>query len=149
MVKEEITILIVDDDEGHCELIEMSLREGGIVNDIVIFSDGEEILNFLFRKGDGPHRKDKNGYVLLLDIRMPKVDGLEVLARIKEDDELKHLPVLMLTTTDDPREVRKCHKLGCSNYITKPIIYADFVKVIRQLGVFINLVKIPEINGHN
>lgn len=147
MKKDEITILIVDDDEGHVELIEKNLKRGGITNEIISFYDGTDVLNFLFRKGKGPHRKKKNGYLLLLDIRMPKVDGVEVLMRIKEDEELRHMPVLMLTTTDDPREVRKCHKLGCSHYITKPVKYTDFVEVVRQLGIFINLVQIPEIDG--
>ena len=144
MPHEELTILIADDDDGHIELIEKNLQRGGITNEILKFADGEEITNFLFRKGEGPHREEKQ-YLLLLDIRMPRMDGLEVLKHIKEDDELRHMPVIMLTTTDDPKEIRNCHKLGCNNYVTKPVDYNEFVEIIRQLGIFIKLVKIPEI----
>ncbi len=145
-MEESIVILVVDDDEGHCELIVDNLKDGGITNEIMVFNDGQSILDFLFHKGDGPHRKN-NHYLLLLDIRMPGIDGVEVLEKIKADDELKHLPVLMLTTTDDPREVRRCHKLGCSYYVTKPIKYPEFVTVVKHLGIFLNLVKPPVING--
>jgi CheY-like chemotaxis protein len=78
---------------------------------------------------------------------MPKVDGLEVLERVKEDPELCKLPVIMITTTDDPREVERCHALGCSNYIAKPIDYDNFVHAIRHLGLFLNVVQVPKING--
>jgi len=147
MKKEEVTILIADDDEGHIELIEKNLRRGGITNEIIKFFDGEEILDFLFRRGEGPHRGQRSGYLLLLDIRMPRLDGVETLKQIKADKELRLMPVIMLTTTDDPKEIRNCHNLGCSHYITKPVDYTEFVEVIRQLGIFINLVKVPEING--
>jgi CheY-like chemotaxis protein len=85
--------------------------------------------------------------VLLLDIRMPKVDGIQVLEQVKADPELRKLPVVMITTTDDPREVERCHSLGCSNYIAKPIDYEKFVNAIRQLGLFLAVVQVPTING--
>ncbi len=83
-------------------------------------------------RGEGPHRIIGNSYLLLLDIRMPKVDGVEVLRIIKEDSELSKMPVIMVTTTDDPREVNQCHKLGCSNYVTKPVEYGQFVDAVRK-----------------
>ena len=98
------------------------------------------------QNGEGPHRLPDAGYVLLLDIRMPKVDGVQVLRRLKQDAELAKIPVTMITTTDDPREVYECFRLGCSNYITKPVDYDKFVKVIRQLGLFLLVVEIPKIN---
>ena len=143
----EIIILLAEDDEGHALLIKKNLKRAGITNEILHFVDGQEILNFLFRKGNGSHRKSGIGYLLLLDIRMPKVDGVEVLRQIKEDDELRKIPVTMLTTTDDPREVENCHALGCSNYITKPVDYDKFVVIIRQLGLFLTVVQIPKLNG--
>lgn len=130
---------------GHASLIKKNLKRSGITNQIIHFKDGEEVLNFLFKRGDLPHRVDGVSYLLLLDIRMPKIDGTEVLRQIKSDDELKKIPVTMLTTTDDPREIERCHELGCSNYITKPIDYDRFVETIRQLGLFLSVVKVPVI----
>lgn len=144
---QEVIILVVEDDEGHAGLIRRNLNRAGITNRIFHFKDGQEIIDFLFRKGDGLHRKSGDAYILLLDIRMPKIDGVEVLRLVKSDEELKKIPVIMITTTDDPREVEACHKLGCSNYITKPVEYESFVNAIRQLGLFLSVVQIPKING--
>jgi len=146
-MNKEAVILIADDDEGHATLIRKNLARAGIANTIIHFKDGQEISDFLFRQGDGPYRKSNTPYVLLLDIRMPKMDGTEVLKKIKNDPELLKMPVIMVTTTDDPREVAHCHKLGCSNYITKPVEYDSFVNAIKQLGLFLIVVQIPVING--
>ncbi len=146
-MKEEVVIVIAEDDEGHVTLIRKNLRRAGISNEFIHFVDGEETLNFFFREGDGPHRESGTCYLLLLDIRMPKFDGVEVLARLKDDEELRKVPVIMITTTDDPVEVERCHKLGCSNYIAKPVEYEGFVEAIRQLGLFLKVVKFPQING--
>lgn len=143
----DVIILVAEDDEGHSNLIKKNLKRAGIVNEILLFIDGQEILNFLFRKGDGPHRKSGEAYILLLDIRMPKIDGVQVLEQIKTDPSLKKLPVIMITTTDDPREIENCHDMGCSTYITKPIDYDNFVNAIRQLGLFLSVVQVPIING--
>jgi CheY-like chemotaxis protein len=145
-MKKEIHIIIAEDDEGHAALIKKNLRRAGIENEIIHFVDGQQVLDFLLRKGGGPHRQDGDSFLLLLDIRMPKVDGIEVLRQIKEDRELRKIPVIMVTTTDDPREVEHCHLLGCSNYITKPVDYDKFVNAIRQLGLFLMIVQVPAIN---
>jgi CheY-like chemotaxis protein len=147
-MKKEVIILIAEDDDGHATLIDRNLRRTGLLNEIVRFKDGQETLDFLFEKGKGPHRKHDMAYLLLLDIRMPKVDGIEVLRRVKADKGLKMLPIIMVTTTDDPREVDKCHELGCSSYIAKPIDYDKFIEAVRQLGLFLLLVEVPKINGH-
>jgi CheY-like chemotaxis protein len=89
---------------------------------------------------------DQN-YLVLLDIRMPKVDGVEVLRRIKADPELRRLPVIMLTTTDDAREVSRCHELGCSVYLQKPVDYEKFAEAMRRLGLFIMLMQVPSVSG--
>lgn len=141
----EIVILIAEDDEGHAILIQRNLKRAGIANQILHFRDGQEILDFLFRSGTGPHRQSGIPYLLLLDIRMPKVDGVEVLRQIKQDKGLKKLPVTMITTTDDPREVEKCHSLGCSNYLTKPVDYESFIDATRKLGLFLSVIQIPVI----
>jgi CheY-like chemotaxis protein len=145
-VKKEVTLLIAEDDEGHAALIRKNLQRAGIHNELVRFADGQEAIDFLFGQGEGPRREHGKAYVLLLDIRMPKVDGVEVLRRIKADPEMSKLPVIMLTTTDDPREIDKCHAMGCSNYITKPIDYDRFVYAIRQLGLFLLIVEVPKLD---
>ncbi len=142
-----VNILIAEDDPGHADLIRRNLQRAGIVNNITHFADGQALLDFLFRRGPEPHRKDGDAYVLLLDIRMPKVDGAEALRQIKGDGELRKMPVIMITTTDDPREVEHCHALGCNNYITKPVEYESFVNAIRQLGLFLGVVQVPAISG--
>ena len=147
MMKKEVIILIAEDDMGHAKLIEKNLQRAGILNGIFHFKDGQEILDFLFRNGEGPHRKSGVAYLLLLDIRMPKVDGVEVLKKIREDKELRKMPVIMLTTTNDPREVENCHAFGCNNYIVKPVDYDDFVDAMRKLGLFLMVVEIPVIDG--
>lgn len=146
-MNKELTICIAEDDDGHASLVQRNLRRCGLDNEILRFCDGQEALDFFLGSGPGQHRKDNFHYILLLDIRMPKVDGVEVLRRIKQDGELCKMPVIMLTTTDDPREVEKCHLLGCSSYIAKPVDYAAFVDVIKQLGFFIKLVEVPRLNG--
>lgn len=141
----EVVILIAEDDSGHARLIERNLTRAGLNNQIEGFANGQEILDFLFLQGEARQRIQDTPYLLLLDIRMPKVDGAEVLRQIKQDPELRKIPVLMLTTTDDPREVERCHALGCSNYIVKPVDYDKFAEAIKQLGLFITLVQVPGI----
>jgi CheY-like chemotaxis protein len=143
----DVIILVADDDEGHARLIEKNLRRAGLQNDIKRFADGQEILDFLFRRADDGGRCPDTPYLLLLDIRMPKVDGVEVLRQIKTDTALRKIPVSMLTTTDDPREVERCHALGCSNYLVKPVDYDRFSDAMKQLGLFISLVQVPEIEA--
>lgn len=142
----EVIILIADDDVGHARLIEKNLQRAGLHNPVERFENGQEILDYLFRRGPRVRAADVS-YLLLLDIRMPKVDGIEVLRQIKSDAELKKIPVLMLTTTDDPREVERCHALGCNNYVVKPVDYEKFAEAIKQLGLFISLVQVPEIHS--
>ncbi len=148
-MNKEVVILIAEDDEGHAGLIKKNFNRSGITNEILHFSDGQLLLDFLTCKGKGRHRVPNAAYLLLLDIRMPKIDGVEALKQMKADDELKKIPVIMITTTDDPREVENCHAIGCSNYITKPIEYENFIKAIRQLGLFLSIVQIPRINSES
>ncbi len=142
----EVIILVADDDLGHVRLIEKNLRRAGLNNPIERFENGQAILDFLFGRGER-RRSQELSYLLLLDIRMPQVDGVEVLRQVKIDPELKKIPVLMLTTTDDPREVERCHDLGCNSYIVKPVDYEKFADAIKQMGLFISLVQVPEIHS--
>jgi CheY-like chemotaxis protein len=135
------TILIVDDDEGHAILIRENLEAAGLPNRIEHFRDGQAILDFFFQG----KQSNTESYLILLDIRMPKVDGIEVLRRLKADPQLRKLPVIMLTTTDDTREVERCHQLGCSVYIQKPVAYDRFTEAIRRLGLFLPLMVVPPV----
>lgn len=139
------TILITEDDDGHAFLIEDNLRRAGLEAPILRFGDGEEILDFLFERTTEPRFDRSQAYLLLLDIRMPKVDGVEVLRQIKESPELRKLPVIILTTTDEPREVERCHELQCNNYIQKPVSWDKFAAALTQLGQFISLLHVPKI----
>ncbi|MDD5183643.1 MAG: response regulator [Paludibacter sp.] len=138
----ELIILIAEDDDGHAELIRTGLRESGVCNKIIRFANGEDAWLFLAGKAETEAREADKSYLLLLDINMPKMDGVEVLRRIKTDDGLKEIPVLMLTTTDDPREVEACYKLGCNMYITKPVDFIKFAETLKRMGLFIQIVKI-------
>ncbi|MCX6952812.1 MAG: response regulator [Verrucomicrobia bacterium] len=138
------TILIVDDDEGHAILIRENLQGAGLKNRIEHFRDGQAILDFFFTRRDLANET----YLVLLDIRMPKVDGIEVLRRLKADPEFRKLPVIMLTTTEDSREVERCHQLGCSVYIQKPVDYDRFAEAIRRIGLFVPLLLVPPLSTH-
>lgn len=134
------TILIVDDDEGHAILIRENLQAAGMPNKIDHFRDGQAVLDFFT-----PTPRGLETYLILLDIRMPKVDGIEVLRRFKADADLRKFPILMLTTTDDAREVERCHQLGCNGYIQKPVDYEKFAEAIRRVGLFVPLLRVPAI----
>jgi len=138
----ELIVLIAEDDDGHAELIMEGLEESGICNPMIRFSNGEDAWDFISCTGDKEVRDKNKSYLLLLDINMPKMNGIEVLIRIKSDKELKAMPIIMLTTTDDPREVEKCYHLGCNMYITKPIEFLKFAETLKRLGLFLQIVKI-------
>lgn len=146
-MKVEPIIIIVEDDEGHAILIRENLEAAGLNNRMLHFRDGQAALDFFFKPGVSPGRVPGQVYLVLLDIRMPKVDGIEVLRRLKADPDLRKLPVIMLTTTDDAREVERCHQLGCSVYIQKPVDYDRFADAIRRLGMFVTLMLVPPVNG--
>ena len=137
----ELIILIAEDDDGHAELIMEGLTDSGVCNNMLRFGNGEEIWHFLSGTGDRVMDKNKS-YLLLLDIKMPKMDGVEVLKRLKSNEVLKEIPVIMLTTTDDPREVEACYKIGCNMYITKPVDFLKFTETLKRLGLFIQVIKI-------
>lgn len=142
------TILIVDDDEGHAILIRENLEMAGLKNRMQHFRDGQTILDFFFDRTGKAVRGHDGTYLVLLDIRMPKVDGIEVLRRLKADPGLRTLPVIMLTTTDDTREVQRCHDLGCNVYIQKPVDYDKFAEAIRRLGLFVSMLLVPPVGAH-
>lgn len=137
----ELVILIAEDDDGHAELIQSGLVESGVCNEIIRFSNGEETWDFLLQSKNNRIKHCKH-YLLLLDIHMPQMDGVEVLRLIKSDNKLKEMPVIMLTTTDDPREVEECYQIGCNIYITKPVDFMKFAETLKHLGLFLQIVKV-------
>lgn len=139
------TILIADDDDGHAYLIEDNLRRAGVTAPIIRFSDGQEVLDFFFERSNEPRFDRNRAYLLLLDIRMPKVDGVAVLRAIKAAPNLKKLPIIILTTTEDPREVERCHELGCNVYMQKPVSFDSFAAAISKLGKFLSLLQVPTL----
>ena len=140
---EHLIILLAEDDDGHASLIQRNLKRAGVANGIVRVKDGQEALDYLRGEGDFAARPPDVPLLLLLDINMPRVDGVGVLRAIKADARLAQLPVIMLTTTDDPREVERCYQLGCSVYITKPVQYQDFVEALTRLGMFLEIIQVP------
>ncbi len=139
-----VGIVMIEDDEGHARLIEKNIRRAGILNDIRHFTDGTTALDFLFNAADGPAKSGPA--MILLDLNLPDMSGTDILARIKaEGSPLKRTPVVVLTTTDDKVEIERCYDLGCNVYITKPVNYESFAQAIRQLGLFLSVIQVPEV----
>lgn len=139
--KKDIIILIAEDDDGHAELIIEGLRETGLNNKIIRLFDGLELWNYLQAQCREEMLENDQEFLILLDINMPNMDGITVLEKIKNDVCLKDIPVMMLTTTDNPREIEKCYQLGCNVYITKPIEFIKFAEVLQRLGLFLQIIK--------
>ena len=143
--KQSILILLVDDDQGHCLLIRDNLRASGIVNELVELPDGQQGLDYLLRRGAyaDPAASPRPG-LILLDIKMPKVDGLEFLRQVKSDPQLRSIPVMMLTSTEDQVEVNRCYALGANSYIVKPVRYEEFQSRVKALGLYLDIVRLPD-----
>jgi len=143
-IEEKVTILIVDDDEGHTELVRRNLKRIGIHNSITSVSRGQAALDFIFSRGAYQGRPADGSLLVLLDIKMPgSLDGIEVLRQIKADPSTRRIPVIMLTTTDDLRDVNRCYELGCSTYVKKPIDPGQFIESVSRLGLFISVISLP------
>lgn len=141
---QEVTILLVEDDPGHARLIEKNLRRSKITNEIVTLGDGQRALEYLRGEGEYAGSERASPLLVLLDLNLPLLDGYQVLGRMKADQDTKHIPVIILTTTDDAREVTRCYELGCNVYITKPVDYVQFSEAIRKLGLFLSVVTVPD-----
>ena len=141
---DEVTILLVEDDPGHARLIEKNLRRANVTNRIDHATDGQQAVDYLFCEGQYADRKNSSPLLVLLDLNMPVLDGYQVLERMKSDERTKCIPVIILTTTDDAREVGRCYELGCNVYITKPVDYEQFAEAMRKLGLFLLVVMIPD-----
>jgi CheY-like chemotaxis protein len=140
-----VTILVVEDDPGHARLIERNLRYSNIANKIVKLEDGQQALDYLFGEGEYVGVERPSSLLMLLDLNLPVLDGFQVLQRMKSDDRTKHIPVIMVTSSDDNQDVSRCYELGCNVFLTKPLVdYEQFADAIRKLGLFLSVVKVPQ-----
>ena len=145
-MQNETVIILAEDDVGHAGLILRSLKDAGITNDILCFENGEDTLNFLLKRGSVSYSEEHISYILLLDIRMPRIDGIEVLRKVKKEKYINKIPVVMLSVSDDPEEIEQCRRLGCDNYFVKPANHKKFSNTIKNLGYYIKAVMLPEMS---
>lgn len=145
LVVRSFTVLLVEDEPADAHLVKVALREGNVLADLYQACDGVEALELLHRKGEEAIPRPD---LILLDLNMPRMDGRELLAALKEDDDLKSIPVIMLTTSDVERDVLASYQLGAAGYITKPVDFEQFVAAVRQVGNYwFALVRLPENHG--
>ena len=138
-----VTIVMVEDDDGHARLIEKNVRRAGVCNTIEHFTDGTSALAHL----ESNAVQIRGPLLILLDLNLPDMSGIDILQRIKANAILRVAPVIVLTTTDDQREIQRCYDLGANVYITKPVDYEQFSNAIRALGLFLSVMQLPEPRG--
>jgi CheY-like chemotaxis protein len=144
-MRDDVVILIAEDDDGHYALIERNLIRSGIANQVIRLKDGQEALDHIKQLKDENSSVAKQPCLLILDIRMPKVDGFEVLTYMKQDRLLRKIPVIVLTTAGDRHAVDKCQDLGCNMYVVKPVEYDKFVEAMNRIGHFLSIIEVPAI----
>ncbi|MBH0239412.1 response regulator [Methylobrevis albus] len=135
---------MIEDDEGHARLIEKNIRRAGVSNEIIPFASGTEALTFLLGSDGSGEVSSGRQLLILLDLNLPDMGGVEILEKVKSNQHTKRSPVVVLTTTDDSREIQRCYDLGANVYITKPVDYEGFANAIRQLGLFFAVIQVPE-----
>lgn len=140
-------ILLVEDDPKDIELTLTALEEYNLGNEIVVARDGVEALDYLHRRGKFAQRSGGYPIVVLLDLKMPRLDGVQVLQQIKADERLRLIPVVVLTSSRESRDLEECYKFGVNAYVVKPVRFTEFIEAIRQIGVFWVLINEPPPNG--
>jgi CheY-like chemotaxis protein len=136
-------ILLVEDDPKDIELTINALGEYNLANEIAIAHDGVEALDYMYRRGAFESISDGNPIVILLDLKMPKVDGIQVLNQLKSDERMRSVPVVILTSSRETRDLDECYKLGVNAYVVKPVRFAEFIEAIKGIGVFWALINEP------
>lgn len=139
-----VQIVMIEDDEGHARLIEKNIRRAGVNNEIIPFTSGTDALAFLLGDDGSGTASAGRHLLILLDLNLPDMGGVSILEKVKSNVHLKRTPVIVLTTTDDTREIQRCYDLGANVYITKPVDYDGFASAIRQLGLFFSVIQVPE-----
>ena len=140
-------ILLVEDDPKDLELTLDALAEYNLANEVVVARDGKEALDYLYCKEEFVDRSNENPAVMLLDLKLPKVDGLEVLERVKSDEDLKMIPVVVLTSSQEEKDMMKSYALGVNAYVVKPVDFHEFINAVRQLGVFWAVINEPPLGS--
>lgn len=143
-------ILLVEDDPNDVELTLTALTENNLANKVVSVRDGEEALDYLYQRGKYGARPEANPIVILLDLKMPKVDGLEVLRQIKADEKMKLIPVVILTSSSMDKDLVESYKLGANAYVVKPVDFYNFIEAVKKVGVFWALINEapPDVMNH-
>lgn len=139
-----VRIVMIEDDEGHARLIEKNIRRAGVGNEIIPFVNGTDALNYLLGDDRSGVASAKRQQLILLDLNLPDMTGIDILQKLKGNKHTKRSPIVVLTTTDDSREIQRCYDLGANVYITKPVNYEGFANAIRQLGLFVAVMQVPE-----
>lgn len=137
------SVVLIEDDEGHASLINRNLQRVGVLNPITRLKDGTEAIAYFFGGATTSEHLDRT--VVVLDLNLPDIDGFEILRRLKTDETTKRIPVIVLTTTDHPKDIDRCYALGCNAFMTKPVGYEDFSEAIRKLGLMLTIVRVPHI----
>lgn len=139
-----VSIVMIEDDEGHARLIEKNIRRAGVNNEIIAFQNGTDALAFLFGADGTGEASSRRQLLILLDLNLPDMAGVDILEKVKANQHTRRSPVIVLTTTDDSREIQRCYDLGANVYITKPVDYEGFANAIKQLGLFFSVMQVPE-----
>lgn len=139
-----VSIVMIEDDEGHARLIEKNIRRAGVNNEIVPFANGTDALAYMLGEDGSGDPSSGRQLLVLLDLNLPDMTGIDILEKLKSNQHTKRCPVVVLTTTDDSREIQRCYDLGANVYITKPVNYDGFANAIRQLGLFFAVMQVPE-----
>ncbi len=136
MMESNRRILLVEDDPKDIELTLAAMEEYNLANEIVVARDGVEALDYLYHRGAFIHRSSGNPVVILLDLKMPKMDGVQVLQQIKSDEQLRLIPVVILTSSRESRDLAECYKLGVNAYVVKPVRFTEFIEAVKEIGIF-------------
>jgi CheY-like chemotaxis protein len=140
-------ILLAEDDPRDVELTLSALSENHLANEIMTVRDGVETLDYLYRRGNYSGYSEGNPMLILLDLKMPRLDGLEVLRHLKSDERMKTIPIVILTSSRESRDLRECYQLGANAYVVKPVRYTDFTEAVKGIGLFWLLINEPLPNA--
>jgi CheY-like chemotaxis protein len=140
-------ILLVEDSDNDAELILTALSQNNLANEVVVVRDGEEALDYLYRRGMFRLRMEGNPVVVLLDLKLPKIDGMEVLSQLKSDPLMRVVPIVVLTSSREEPDLRRCYELGVNAYVVKPVDFHEFVDAIKGVGLFWAVINQPPIGS--
>jgi CheY-like chemotaxis protein len=138
-----LSVLIADDDDGHATLVQRNMRRAGLAAELVHLRDGQEVIDYIYRRAPWTNRPQHDAVALVLDLNMPRLGGIEVLASLKRDQRLTRIPVFVLTTTDNPAEIDRCYALGANICLVKPVDFGAFSDMIQRFAAFLMTAQMP------